>query len=132
MTRKNIAVIGSGISGLSAAWALRENAEVTLFEARERIGGHSHTMTLDYDGTPLDVDVGFIVYNGLNYPNLIALFEALDVETIPSDMSFAVSDPGGWEWASNARGLFAQKRNLLKSKIPPFLADHLEIQRYRA
>ena len=120
MTRKKIAVIGSGISGLSAAWALRESADVTIFEARDRIGGHSHTMTLDYDGAPLDVDVGFIVYNALNYPNLIGLFDALGVETIPSDMSFAVSDPDGWEWASNVRGLFAQKRNLLSPRFHRF------------
>lgn len=120
MTNKRIAVIGSGISGLSAAWALREVADVTVFEARDRIGGHSHTMTLDYDGAPLDVDVGFIVYNGLNYPNLIGLFEALGVETIASDMSFAVSDPDGWEWASNARGLFAQKRNLVSPRFHRF------------
>ena len=120
MTRKRIAVIGSGISGLSAAWALRDTADVTVFEARERIGGHSHTMTLDYDGVPVDVDVGFIVYNGLNYPNLIGLFDALGVETIASDMSFAVSDPNGWEWASNPRGLFAQKRNLLSPRFHRF------------
>lgn len=120
MTEKRIAVIGSGISGLSAAWALRDTVDVTVYEARQRIGGHSHTVTLDYDGTPVDVDVGFIVYNGLNYPNLIGLFEALDVETIASDMSFAVSDPDGWEWASNARGLFAQKRNLLSPRFHRF------------
>jgi len=72
-----VAIIGSGISGLSAAWALKDRAEVTLFEARERIGGHSCTMDIDYDGTPISVDVGFIVYNAINYPNLIALFEHL-------------------------------------------------------
>ncbi len=120
MTQKRIAVVGSGISGLSAAWALRNTANVTVFEARQRIGGHSHTMTLDYDGTSIDVDVGFIVYNSLNYPNLIGLFEALGVETIASDMSFAVSDPAGWEWASNTRGLFAQKRNLLSPRFHRF------------
>jgi len=120
MSQKRIAVIGAGISGLSAAWALRQTADVTVYEARDRIGGHSHTMSLDYDGTNVDVDVGFIVYNALNYPNLIAMFDALDVETIPSDMSFAVSDPNGWEWASNARGLFAQKRNLLSPRFHRF------------
>lgn len=120
MSQKKIAIIGSGISGLSAAWALRDVADISVFEARDRIGGHSHTMTIDYDGKKIDVDVGFIVYNALNYPNLIALFEALDVETIPSDMSFAVSDPNGWEWASNARGLFAQKRNLISPRFHRF------------
>ncbi|MEM9669026.1 MAG: FAD-dependent oxidoreductase [Pseudomonadota bacterium] len=107
-----IAVVGSGISGLSAAWALKDTADVTLFEKRERIGGHSCTKTVDYDGRKIEVDVGFIVYNALNYPNLIAFFDALDVETERSDMSFAVSNPSGYEWSSNVRGFFAQKRNL--------------------
>lgn len=116
-----IAVIGSGISGLSAAWALRKSAEVTVFEKRERIGGHSCTKQIDYNGTPISVDVGFIVYNALNYPNLIALFDALDVQTQPADMSFAVSNPNGFEWSSNPSGLLAWKRNLLKPRYYKFL-----------
>lgn len=117
---KRIAIIGSGISGLGAAYALKDTADVTLFEARARLGGHSCTLDVDYDGTPVPVDVGFIVYNALNYPNLIALFQALGVETQPSDMSFAVSDPEGYEWASSARGFFAQKRNLLDLRFHRF------------
>ena len=117
---KRIAIIGSGISGLGAAFALKDTAHVTLFEARDRLGGHSCTLDVDYDGTQVPVDVGFIVYNALNYPNLIALFEALGVETQPSDMSFAVSDPEGYEWASSARGFFAQKRNLLDLRFHRF------------
>ena len=58
---KKIAIIGSGISGLGAAYALKDTAEITVFEARERAGGHSHTVSIDYDGTPIDVDMGFIV-----------------------------------------------------------------------
>ncbi|MEO1475285.1 MAG: FAD-dependent oxidoreductase [Pseudomonadota bacterium] len=115
-----IAIIGSGISGLSAAWALKNTADVTLFEKRERIGGHSCTKTVDYDGRKIDVDVGFIVYNALNYPNLIAFFEALGVTTQKSDMSFAVSNPTGYEWASSARGLFAWKRNLFNPAFHKF------------
>lgn len=115
-----VAVIGSGISGLSAAWALRDTADVTVFEKRSRIGGHSCTMDVDYDGTQISVDVGFIVYNASNYPNLIALFKALGVKTQPSDMSFAVSNPDGYEWASNPRGLFAWKRNLVDLKFHKF------------
>lgn len=115
-----VAVIGSGISGLSAAWALRDVADVTLFEKRERIGGHSCTIDIDYDGTPVSVDVGFIVYNALNYPNLIALFDHLGVATQASDMSFAVSNPQGYEWASNPRGLFAWKRNLFRPDFHRF------------
>lgn len=116
-----IAVIGSGISGLSAAWALRNTADITVFEKRDRIGGHSCTLDINYNGTPLSVDVGFIVYNARNYPNLIGLFEALDVQTQPADMSFAVSNPDGYEWSSNPSGLFAWKRNLLKPRYYKFL-----------
>lgn len=115
-----IAVIGSGISGLSAAWALKDAADVTVFEKRDRIGGHSCTLDVDYDGTQMAVDVGFIVYNATNYPNLIALFDHLGVATQASDMSFAVSNPNGYEWASNPQGLFAWKRNLFKPAFHRF------------
>lgn len=118
---KRIAVIGSGISGLSAAWALRNTADITLYEKRSRLGGHAHTMSIAYDETTtINVDGGFIVYNSHNYPNLISLFEALGVETQPSDMSFSVSDPNGWEWASTGKGFFAQKKNLLSPKFHRF------------
>ncbi len=118
MTR--IAIIGSGISGLGAAWALRDTADVTLFEKDARLGGHACTHTFDYDGETLNVDLGFIVYNGLNYPNLIGLFDALGVHTEASDMSFSVTDPDGWTWASTTTGIFAQKRNLLSPRFHRF------------
>ena len=117
---KRIAVIGSGIAGMSAAWALRDAAQVTLFEADTRIGGHACTHVFDYEGHETAVDLGFIVYNQTNYPNLIGLFDALDVGTQPSDMSFAVSDPKGWEWASTAKGIFAQKKNLISPRFHRF------------
>ncbi|MCI4643712.1 MAG: FAD-dependent oxidoreductase [Hyphomonadaceae bacterium] len=117
---KRIAIIGSGISGLGAAYALKDSADITVFESRDRAGGHAHTMTVDYDGSPLNVDVGFIVYNALNYPNLIGLFDALGVATQDSDMSFAVSNPAGYEWASTLKGIFAQKRNLLRPAFHRF------------
>ncbi len=120
-----IAIIGSGISGLSAAWALRDTADVTVFEKRKRVGGHSCTMDIDYHGTPICVDVGFIVYNGRNYPNLIGLFEALGVQTQPADMSFAVSNPHGYEWSSNPKGIIAWKRNLLRPRYYRFLRSIL-------
>ena len=118
MTR--IAIIGSGISGLGAAYALKDRADVTLFEARERAGGHAHTVEVDYDSTPLRVDVGFIVYNGLNYPNLTGFFDALGVDTQDSDMSFAVSNPEGYEWASTVKGIFAQRRNFFRPAFHRF------------
>ena len=117
---KKIAVIGSGISGLGAAWALRDTADVTVFEKEDRLGGHACTHTFDYDGAAMDVDLGFIVYNGLNYPNLIGFFDALGVATEASDMSFSVSDPKGWTWASTLGGIFAQKRNFLSLRFHRF------------
>jgi predicted NAD/FAD-binding protein len=122
-----IAIIGTGITGLSAAWALKDQHEVTVFEKEARLGGHSNTVTVDYDGKKLDVDTGFIVYNALNYPNLIALFEALNVPTQQSDMSFSVRDGrAGSEWGSDgAPGYFAWKRNAFDLSHWALLADML-------
>ncbi len=117
---KRIAIIGSGITGLGAAYALKDTADITVYEAGERAGGHAHTMDVDYDGEQISVDVGFIVYNALNYPNLIGFFDAIEVETEASDMSFAVSNPEGYEWASTLKGIFAQKRNLFSPKFHKF------------
>lgn len=117
---KQIAVIGAGISGLGAAWALKDTSDVTLFERDARLGGHACTHVFDYDGQEMTVDLGFIVYNALNYPNLIGFFNALGVETKPSDMSFAVCDPLGWQWASTPQGMFAQKRNLFSPRFHRF------------
>ena len=116
-----IAVIGSGISGLSAAWLLDQRDRVTLFEADERIGGHSHTV--DVAGTP--VDTGFIVYNQRTYPNLTALLRHLKVGSNETEMSFAVSLAGGaCEYSgSGIAGLFAQKRNLLRPRFWTMLRD---------
>jgi predicted NAD/FAD-binding protein len=117
---KKIAIIGAGISGMGAAWALRNSADVTVFEKGDRPGGHACTHEFEYDGEAMHVDLGFIVYNTFNYPNLIALFEALGVETQPSDMSFSVSDPHGWTWASTLSGIFAQKRNFFSPSYHRF------------
>ena len=85
-----IAVIGSGISGLGASWALAKNNFITLFEKDRRLGGHANTVVIDVDGgTP--IDTGFIVYNSANYPFLTALFKHLDVDTLKSNMSFSIS-----------------------------------------
>src|SRR5947207_12916191 len=86
-----IAVIGAGISGLGAAWALRAHHQVTLYEQGATLGGHSNTVEVVSNGARIPVDTGFIVYNEHNYPNLVALFRTLGVATEPSDMSFAVS-----------------------------------------
>jgi predicted NAD/FAD-binding protein len=127
--RKKIAVIGSGISGAAAAWALHPTSDVTLYEASHRPGGHTATVDIDYDGTPISVDTGFIVYNELAYPDLTALFSHLDVATHESDMGFSLSlDGGKLEWCgSTLRTIFAQKRNFFS---PGFLWMLREILRF--
>ncbi|WP_033838658.1 NAD(P)/FAD-dependent oxidoreductase [Mesorhizobium loti] len=127
--RKKVAVIGSGISGAAAAWALRPDADVTLYEASHRAGGHTATVDIDYDGTPISVDTGFIVYNELAYPDLTALFSHLGVATHESDMGFSLSlDGGKLEWCgSTLRTIFAQKRNVFS---PGFLWMLREILRF--
>lgn len=124
-----IAVIGSGVAGLSVAWALEGLHELVLYEAADRLGGHANTVTIAYDGAAIAVDTGFIVYNEDNYPNLRGLFSALEVETRLTDMSFACAGDGV-EWSSNfPRGVFAQKRNLVR---PDFLGMLNDIRRFYA
>ncbi|MGV3512530.1 MAG: NAD(P)/FAD-dependent oxidoreductase [Novosphingobium sp.] len=116
----DIAVVGSGISGLSAAWLLSKRHRVTLFEAAERLGGHSNTV--EAAGVP--VDTGFIVYNEHTYPNLTALLAHLGVPTRETVMSFGVSlDNGKLEYSGDLRGLFAQKRNLVSPRFWSMLRD---------
>ncbi len=121
-----IAVVGSGIAGLSAAWLLSRRYRVTVFEASSRLGGHANTVSVEAGGRAVAVDAGFIVYNERTYPNLTRLFRHLGVATAPSDMSFGVSVAGGrLEYAGDRRlaGLFAQKSNLLRSGFWRMLAD---------
>ena len=128
-----VAVIGTGIAGNAAAWTLSKRYPVTVYDRELRPGGHSHTVTIDYDGTPVAVDVGFIVYNELNYPDLTALFSHLDVATVESCMSFAVTADagrfewkgGGNNWRETALGLFAQPSNLLSPSYLRMLRDIL-------
>jgi predicted NAD/FAD-binding protein len=116
--RLKIAVVGGGVSGLSAAWLLSRRHEVTLYEAAPRVGGHANTVEID----GVAVDTGFIVYNEPNYPNLTALFRHLDVPTVDSDMSFGVSlDHGALEYSST--NLLAQKRNAFNPRFWKMLLD---------
>jgi len=118
---KKIAVIGTGIAGMSAAWLLSKNHSVTVFEMDKRIGGHSNSVIVD----DLSIDTGFIVYNVKNYPNLIALFEHLGIETQSTDMSFGVSvNQGNFEYSGGSiLGLFAQRLNLLRPRFWRMIND---------
>lgn len=121
-----IAVIGSGIAGLSAAWLLNGRHDVTLYEQDARLGGHANTLTVDYGDASVPVDTGFIVYNERTYPNLVRLFHHLDVATAPSDMSFGVSVDGGrLEYEGSLRGLLAQPGNLMSPRYLRMVADVL-------
>jgi len=108
-----IAVIGSGISGLSAAWLLSRAHQVTLFEQDARPGGHTNTVDVDTTDGRVPVDTGFIVYNERNYPNLTALFDHLGVESRSTKMSFALSlGDGAYEYSGSLAGFFGQPKNL--------------------
>ena len=122
-----VGIVGTGISGLSAAWLLSQNHDVTVFEKDDRIGGH--TNTIDING--LGIDTGFIVYNVKNYPNLIAFFEYLNVETQSTDMSFGVSvDKGVFEYSGGSlKGLFAQKSNFFRLRFWKMVKDILKFYR---
>jgi predicted NAD/FAD-binding protein len=126
-----IAIIGSGISGLSAAWRLAPDHQVTLFEADSRPGGHTNSVDVTLDGVSHPVDTGFLVYNERTYPKLIALFAELGIETAKSDMSFAVSvGPHRFEWCgSNLATLFSQPANALRPAFWRMLADILRFNR---
>lgn len=126
-----IAIVGAGISGLGAAWALDRYHDITLFEASDNLGGHANTVDVRLGQTSLAVDTGFIVYNNQAYPNLTKLFEALNVPTERSDMSFSVSLEGGrLEYSSSAIGLFVQKRNLIRPRFWSMLRDLVRFYRH--
>lgn len=120
-----VAVIGGGISGLVAAYQLQGKAEVSVFEANEYIGGHTHTVDVRRDGENFAIDTGFIVYNDWTYPNFVQLLAQLEVPTQASDMSFALSDPAtGFAYAApRLDGLFAHKRNAFNPRFYQMLWD---------
>jgi len=112
------AVVGSGISGLSMALILSQDHEVVLYEIDDRFGGHSNTVDIDYDKKKISVDTGFIVFNKLNYPNLIKLFKFLSVKYENSDMSLSIDhQKNGIEWSGqNIKTIFAKKKFFLNLK----------------
>jgi predicted NAD/FAD-binding protein len=130
-SRKRIAVVGAGISGLASAWLLSREFDVTLFEAGAYLGGHTNTVDVALEGKTHPVDTGFLVFNEKTYPNLIAMFELLGVDSVETEMSFAVSlENPDLEWAgSNLATVFGQKRNLFRPQFWSMLSDILRFNR---
>jgi uncharacterized protein len=128
---RRVAVIGSGISGLATAYGLRDEAQVTLFEAGSYFGGHTHTVEMTLGGVTHGVDTGFLVFNHRTYPQLVKLFAELGVTTAASEMSFSVQVPQqGLEWSGcNLNTVFAQRRNLLRPRFLRMLADVLRFNK---
>ena len=123
--RLKVAVVGTGVSGLSAAWLLNPRHDVTVYEKAGRAGGHSNTVFVAIGGDRLAVDTGFIVFNPVTYPNFVELLRVLGVDSQASDMSFAVSlDGGRIEYSgSGLAGLFSQRSNLARPRFWGMLLD---------
>lgn len=128
---RRIAIVGSGISGLSAAWLLSRRHQVTLYEAEKRPGGHSNTVTVETSAGPVPVDTGFIVYNERNYPNLTAFFDHLGVKTEVSDMSFSASiNQGALEYSSfNLNTFLGQRTNVIRPRFWRMFSDIVRFYR---
>jgi len=126
-----IAIIGSGIAGLACAYRLARQHEVTLFEANDYLGGHTHTHEVEHEGRQFAVDTGFIVYNPLNYPLLTALFDELGVQSQGTSMSFSVhGGTRGLEYsATSLDTLFCQRRNLVSPRFIGMVRDLLRFYR---
>ena len=116
---KSLAIIGSGISGMGCAHLLNKKYHITIFEKNDYIGGHTNTITIDENGTPVHVDTGFMVFNHVTYPNLTKLFTELNVPTMKTDMSFSVQHlPSELEYnGSGINGLFSQRKNIFNIKF---------------
>ncbi len=125
-----IALIGAGISGLTAAWLLSRRHEVTVFEAEPRIGGHTATVDVTVAGQHFAIDTGFIVFNDRTYPNFLKLLERIGVARQDAEMSFSVKSPEGLEYnGHNLDTLFAQRSNLLSPGFYRFVAEILRFNR---
>jgi uncharacterized protein len=130
-TNRSVAVVGSGISGLSAAWLLGKSHRVTVYERARRLGGHTNTVLAQTPDGPVPVDTGFIVFNERNYENLVAFLDALGVSSVESSMGFAVSvEHGRMEYSGrHLAGLFGQRRNIVRIEHWQLVADILRFFR---
>ena len=130
-TRPTVAIIGGGISGMAAAWRLKDSHRVTLYEAEPRLGGHARTVLAGKNGDQ-PVDTGFIVFNRVNYPHLCGLFAELEVPVADSDMSFGASFGGGrFEYGlKDIRAVFAQRRNAVDPRFLRMIRDILRFNKH--
>jgi predicted NAD/FAD-binding protein len=124
--RRRVAVVGAGVAGLGAAWALREATDVVVYDKAPRFGGHAWTVDIEHTGKPMAVDIGFICFNRPNYPNFTQLLKHLEAPTVWTDMAFSVSDPDGYEWSSDPWGLFAWKRNALDKQFRGMVGEIID------
>ncbi|MGA7279050.1 MAG: FAD-dependent oxidoreductase, partial [Desulfocapsaceae bacterium] len=131
MIRQKIAVIGSGISGLTCAHALAGTHDITIYEANDYIGGHTHTVRVANKGEIADIDTGFIVFNDRTYPNFITLLQQLGVDYQPTEMSFSVKNVAqDLEYNGNSlNSLFVQRRNLFRPRFLIMVKDILRFNR---
>ncbi len=125
MSRPRVAVIGTGIAGMAAAYFLKDGCDIVLYEKESRPGGHTNTVCIDEEGRDVYIDTGFMVYNDVTYPNLVNFFKALQVPAMDTSMSFSVQHrPTGLEYCGTGiRGLFAQKTNLMRPSFWKLLSS---------
>ncbi|MGL5291762.1 MAG: NAD(P)/FAD-dependent oxidoreductase [Vibrionaceae bacterium] len=128
--RKKIAIVGSGISGLTAGFLLHPHHDITLFEAQERLGGHTATVDVSQQGKRYAVDTGFIVFNDRTYPLFFKLLARIGLKAKPTEMSFSIKSPDGLEYnGHNLDSLFAQRRNLFRPKFYRFIYEIVRFNR---
>lgn len=128
---KKIAIVGSGISGLACAYYLSRRHDITLYEANDYVGGHTHTVGVEKDGEKASIDTGFIVFNDRTYPNFMRLLKEIGVSYQATEMGFSVrNDAADLEYGSrNLNGLFAQRRNLMRPEFWNMLLDILRFNK---
>ncbi|MGL5336714.1 MAG: NAD(P)/FAD-dependent oxidoreductase [Enterovibrio sp.] len=128
--RKKIAIVGSGISGLTAGFLLHPHHDITLFEAQPRLGGHTATVDVSQQGQQYAVDTGFIVFNDRTYPLFLKLLARIGLQAKPTEMSFSIKSPDGLEYnGHNLDSLFAQRRNLFRFSFYRFIYEIVRFNR---